>query len=195
MVSHTYAYLRISTDKQLHHSQMNAIENYAKEKGIVINEYFIETMSGRKKDRPELTRMLDKLRAGDTVVVWRFDRISRSAQQLIEIAETFKTKNVNFISINNSVDTRTKEGKLFYTIMAGFAEYEAMLTRERVEEGLAAARVLGRIGGRPKIEDKNRVSLERAIWMYEQDKYTFNQIHEETGISKTTLYRYLRKKE
>jgi DNA invertase Pin-like site-specific DNA recombinase len=187
---HTYVYVRTSTVKQLQDSQINAIENYVKEKNIKIDQWFKDVGSGKKTNRAELMKMIEKLRRGDTVIVWRFDRLSRSSQQLITIANEFKDKGVKFISINNNLDTSTKEGMLFYTIMSGFAEYEAELIRERVEEGLLAARKNpDKIFGRPR---KNEKQVQEAVDLYHLDKYTFEEIKERTGVSKTTIYRRLR---
>lgn len=184
--NHVYAYCRISTVKQIQESQVSAITDYAERNNIEITEWFEDTGSGRNKNRPSLQKMLAKLRRGDTIIVWRFDRISRSAQQLISIAEQFQEKGVNFISINNNIDTSTKEGMLFYTILAGFAQYEAQLIQERVEEGLLASRKKGVVGGRPRINDEK---VDKAIKMHISNKYTFREIKDETGVSKSTIYR------
>jgi len=187
--NHTYAYVRNSTVKQIHDAQISAIEDYTKKNGITITKWFKEIGSGTKKNRPALLEMLEVLRRGDRVIVWRFDRISRSAQQLISIGEQFKEKGVHFVSINNNVDTSTKEGMLFYTILAGFAEYEAMLIRERVEEGLLASKKKGIVGGRPRIEEEQ---INTAIQMHNSNKYTFKEIKTHTGVSKSTIYRRMK---
>ncbi|PGP18628.1 hypothetical protein COA01_23075 [Bacillus cereus] len=187
--NHIYSYIRTSTVHQIHESQISAINDYVERNNLKITEWFEDTGSGRNKNRPGLQAMLSKLRSGDTVIVWRFDRISRSTQQLIAIAEHFEEKGIKFISINNNVDTSTKEGMLFYTIMAGYAQYEAQLIKERVEEGLLASRKKGIVGGRPRIDDEQ---IDKAIKMHTSNKYTFKEIKEATGVSKSTIYRRMK---
>lgn len=184
--NHVYAYVRVSTVKQIQDSQISAINDYVEKKGIKIERWYSDVGTGKDKKRPQLQEMLKVLRAGDTVIVWRFDRISRSAQQLITIGEKLEEKGVIFVSINNDLDTSTKEGKLFYTILAGFAEYEAAIIQERVQEGLLASRKKGIVGGRPR---KNEEEINKAIKMYNSNKYTFAEIKNETGVSKSTIYR------
>lgn len=187
--NHTYVYIRVSTVKQIQDMQLSAINDYIEKNNIKVEKWFQETESGSVRSRKQLLAMLDKLRAGDTVIVWRFDRISRSAQQLISIAEHLVEKQVNFVSINNNVDTTTNEGKLFYTILAGYAEYEAAIIRERVQEGLLAGRKKGNFGGRPRIDNEK---MEKALKMHKTGKYTLAEICKESGVSKTTLYRRIK---
>lgn len=187
--NHTYVYIRVSNVKQIQDMQISAINDYIEKNNIKVEKWFEETDSGLNRERTQLLAMLDKLRAGDTVIVWRFDRISRSSQQLITIAEKFIEKGVHFISINNNVDTTTKEGKLFYVVMAGFAEYEAAIIQERVQEGLLASRKKGIVGGRPRLDSEK---MEKALKMYKTEKYTLAEICKETTVSKTTLYRRIK---
>ncbi|MGR9594424.1 recombinase family protein [Bacillus thuringiensis] len=177
-------YARVSTDQQLTDLQDDALEKYGCDK------IFREKVSGKKTDRPELTKMLRVLKKGDTVVVWKLDRISRNTKHLLELAETFKKEGINFVSIKDKIDTDSPMGTFYFTVMAAITQLEADTTSERVREGLQAARARGRFGGR-KSKDPSKVKL--ALKMYHDGKYTIAEISEATGLKKTTIYDYLRK--
>ncbi|MCU5201671.1 MULTISPECIES: recombinase family protein [Bacillus cereus group] len=177
-------YARISTDKQVTDMQEDALKKYGCDK------IYREEASGKKKDRPVLAEMINRLKSGDTVVVWKLDRISRNTKHLIELAETFKKKGVKFVSIQDKIDTETPMGFFFFTVMGAIAQLEADTTSERVREGLKSARARGRFGGR-KSKDPSKVKL--ALKMYKDGKYTIAEISEATGLKKTTIYDYLRK--
>lgn len=151
-----------------------------------------EKVSGTKADRPELNRMLDALRAGDTVVVCELTRLSRSTKDLFEIVDRIHAIGADVKSLGESwLDTTTPQGKLLFTIFAGVSQFERDLTRERTMAGLAAARARGRNGGRPKTDPK---VVEKAIKLYESKTMSVSEILEITGIKKTTLYDYIKKK-
>ena len=151
-----------------------------------------EKVSGTKADRPELNRMLDALRAGDTVVVCELTRLSRSTKDLFEIVDRIHAIGADVKSLGESwLDTTTPQGKLLFTIFAGVSQFERDLTRERTMAGLAAARARGRNGGRPKTDPK---VVEKAIKLYESKTISISEILEITGIKKTTLYDYIKKK-
>ena len=111
---------------------------------------FEEVASGGRWDRPELHRMLDHLREGDTVVVWKLDRLSRSLKDVLHIMERIAKAGAGFRSVTESIDTTTPAGRMMMQMVASFAEFERAMTRERTSAGLAAARAEGRIGGRRK---------------------------------------------
>lgn len=113
------------------------------------DEVFSEKESGAKEDRPELARLLATAKAGDTIVVWRLDRLARSTKQLLELSESFQREGINLVSLTEMIDTSTATGKLWFTMTAAMAQFERDLTRERTMAGLEAARERGHVGGRP----------------------------------------------
>ena len=137
-------YARVSTDDQ------DALSKRSPSKGRVSSD-FTDHASGSKASRPELDRMLDQLRAGDVVVVWRLDRLGRSFKNLIELVDRLADMDVAFRSLSESIDTTTANGRLFFAIMAALAQFERDLIRERTHAGLVAARARGRMGGRPSV--------------------------------------------
>src|SRR5664279_770649 len=136
-------YARVSTDDQDASLQVDAL----KAAGCI--KVFTDKASGALASRPQLDRMLDHLRPGDIVVVWRLDRLGRSLKNLIALVEDLAEKGVGFRSLTESIDTTTANGKLFFSIMGALAEFERDLVRERTMAGLEAARARGRVGGRP----------------------------------------------
>ena len=181
-----FGYARVSTEDQFLSLQLDALHHYG------VDQTFKEIESGKRKSRPQLDEALKFLRKDDTVVVYKLDRISRSTKHLIELMEHFEVKGIHFVSIQDKVDTTTAMGRFFFRMLASIAELERDIISERTKDGLTAARVRGRKGGRPKIESK-KISL--AIKMYESKDYSLSQIKEATGIGATTLYRYLEQKE
>ena len=176
-----FGYARVSTEDQSLDLQVDALKQFGVEK------IFEEKVSGTKKDRPQLNEMLKYLRASDTVVVWKLDRIGRSSKHLVELMNHFQDQGINFVSLKDSIDTSTATGKLVFTIFAGLAEFERDMIAERTKAGLAAARARGRKGGRPrKLQEKVNLALK----MYDSRQYALTEIASATGVSKTTLYRY-----
>lgn len=175
-------YARVSTEDQRLDRQEDTLKNYGCEK------IFREKASGMKDDRPQLAAMLAMLRKGDQVVVVKLDRISRSTKHLIELSERFDEMGVDFVSLGDSIDTSTPMGRFFFKVMASIAELERDIIVERTKDGLRAARARGRKGGRPRAE-KSKVDTARK--MYESGSFSIEEICESTGISKSTLYRYL----
>ena len=145
-------------------------------------------MSGIKKDRPELNKMLDQIRTGD-VIISDLTRLSRSVKDLFSLVEQIEEKGANIKSIKESwVDTTTAQGKLMFTIFAGISQFERDLISQRTIEGLNAARARGEKGGRPKTNEKD---IKLAVKMYNSKNYSISEITKATGVSKTTLYRYI----
>jgi DNA invertase Pin-like site-specific DNA recombinase len=141
-----------------------------------------------KDDRPEWLKLKEMLRPGDTLYIWKLDRLGRSSKMLIETAQYLKDHDIQLISITDNIDTSTPMGQFFYGMMALLAEVERNITSERTKAGLAAARARGRYGGRPKLDE---TVLEMAYMMYESRKYPVKQILEKFNISKTALYNYI----
>ena len=179
-----FGYARVSTEEQNLDLQLDALQKFGVEK------IYKEKLTGTRRDRPQLEELLKVLRSGDKVVVYKLDRISRSTKHLIELSEVFNEMDVHFVSIADNIDTSTAMGKFFFRTMASIAELERDIISERTKSGLQAARSRGKKGGRPtKKEDK----VEIAIKMYKSKDYSIKEITEMTGLSKTTLYRYLEK--
>ena len=121
--------------------------------------------SGKLDRRPELDRLLDQLRPGDTVVVWRLDRLGRSLKNLIGLVDQMAAKGVGFRSLSEQIDTTTANGRLFFSVMGALAQFEADLIKERTVAGLAAARARGRVGGRPSVMTPDRVDIAGRCWL------------------------------
>jgi len=179
-------YARVSTADQNLDLQTDALNAAGCER------IFTDTVSGAIQERPELARAMDHLRSGDVLVVWRLDRMGRSLKNLIELIATLEEKGVEFRSLTEGMDTSTSGGKLVFGIFASIAEFERNLICERTKAGLAAARVRGRMGGRrAKLTEEEK---EHAAQLYREGNTTVKAICETVGISKPTLYRYVRTK-
>ena len=177
-------YARVSTTDQNLDLQLAAL----KEAGC--GRIFQEKISGAKKDRPELQRLMDHLRPGDVVVVWKLDRLARSTHQLLELVEHVRIADASFCSLSEPwADTTTHAGKMIMTVFAGIAEFERDLIRERTDAGLKAARARGRMGGRPSLLDERQIK--RMIEMYEEQKNTVAEICKIYEISRPSFYNYL----
>jgi len=176
-------YARVSTDDQNLNLQRDALDQAGCE------QIFEDQLSGAKAERPGLHQALQYARAGDTLVVWRLDRLSRSLRDLIEMVTLLESKGVGLKSLQEAIDTSSSSGKLIFHIFGALAEFERNLIRERTQAGLQAARARGRKGGRPKALNKDKRAL--AVKLYDEKKHTVDQICEMMGISKPTLYKYI----
>jgi len=145
-----------------------------------------EKITGTKMQRPELKRMMDSLRSGDTLVIESFSRLSRSTKDLLEMVDRLQSMEVNLISLKEQLDTTTATGKLMLTMMSGISQFERDIIAERTAEGLRAARARGRLGGRPRANIK---AVERALKMYDSQKFTIKEIAESTKLSTATINR------
>ncbi|PGB75025.1 DNA invertase, partial [Bacillus pseudomycoides] len=185
MNSYIYGYARVSTQQQDLIRQLDMLQNYN------CTEILTEKITGTKSDRPELTRLKDKIRPGDTLVVESFSRLGRSTKDLIELVDFFENKGVKLISIKEQFDTNTPQGKLMLTVFQAFSQFERDLIAQRTQEGLvsARARARGRVGGRPRIKD---IYIQKALNLYKSEQYSIREIIDMTGISQATLYRYIR---
>lgn len=175
-------YIRVSKEEQHEALQIDALTEAGCEK------LFTDKLSGAKTDRKGLNEALEFMRSGDTLVVWKLDRLGRSLQHLISILNDLHARNIGFISLTENIDTTTPGGKLIFHIMGALAEYERALIRERTNAGLAAARARGRFGGRKRVISNGKEKQIQKL-MADNDM-TLNEIVEATGVSRSTLYRY-----
>jgi len=176
-------YARVSTLDQNLDLQQDALKQAGCQKVVV------DQVSGTVTERPGLVKLKDMLRAGDTLTVWRLDRLGRSIKDLIEWMNWLDKEGVGLKSLHESIDTSTSTGKLIFHIFGALAEFERDLIRERTQAGLAAARVRGRLGGRPKSLKPDK--RQRAVELYQEKQLTVMEICEMMGISKPTLYAYV----
>ncbi|WP_299755329.1 recombinase family protein [uncultured Pontibacter sp.] len=176
-------YARVSTAEQNADLQKDALEKAGCEK------IFTDKISGATKERPGLAKAKEMLRRGDTLVVWRLDRLGRSLRDLIDWMNYLEQEGVAFKSLQESIDTSTSTGKLIFHFFGALAEFERNLIQERTQAGLTAARARGRVGGRP--EKLSTSKKEMAIDLYNSKKHTVKEICKMVGITKPTLYRYL----
>jgi DNA invertase Pin-like site-specific DNA recombinase len=182
-----FGYARVSTEEQVLDRQLDQLKSAGVEK------IFSEKITGAKADRPELNKLFEHLREGDLILVTDLTRLSRSTKDLFSIAEKIQAYGANIKSLKESwIDTTTPQGKLLFTIFAGISQFERDLTSQRTKEGLAAARARGRKGGRPK---KYNNKADTALKMYDSKEYGIPEILQATGLSKSTLYRYIKLRE
>ena len=182
----TYGYARVSTCDQNLDRQLDMLNRYG------VDRLFTEKMSGTKRERPELNKLIESLKAEDTVVVESLSRLGRSTKNLIELVELFQERGVHLVSLKESVDTSTPSGQLLFTLMSAIAQFERETIAERTNEGLRAARARGHIGGRPKADQQK---VQQAISLYHTQQYTVNEIQDMTGIARSTLYRAMKQQE
>lgn len=143
------------------------------------------------KQRPELEKLIENMREGDTIVIWKLDRLGRSLKDLISLVEKFNAAKVGLVSIQDNINTSTPQGRLFLNMMASLAEFERDIIIERTKAGLAAARRKGRLGGRPKgLSEEKMIKAKNAKKLYEQG-VPVPEIVASIGISRASLYRYL----
>ncbi|KAA3435924.1 recombinase family protein [Rufibacter hautae] len=179
-------YARVSTQDQRLELQTDDLTRYG------CGQIFKEKISGRNTDRPELTKMLEQLRPGDTVVVWKLDRLGRSLIDLVNLIEEFKKRGVDFVSLQDGIDTSTPNGRLVFHFIAGLAEFERELIRQRTRAGLAAAKARGRVGGRPAGLSKEALEKAKsAKILFDAGGKSVGEIAQILGIGRATCYRYL----
>ncbi len=182
MKSYVFGYARVSTEQQNLNRQIDALKRYG------CDLIFNEKMTGTKKERPELSKMIDRMTEGDTVVIESLSRLGRSTKDLIELTELFQSKGVHLVSLKESIDTSTSTGRLLFTLMSAIAQFERDVIADRTREGLRSARARGRTGGRPKADTD---AVKKAIKLYNTKQYSIKEIEELTGVKKSTLYRNL----
>jgi DNA invertase Pin-like site-specific DNA recombinase len=180
-------YARVSTKDQSYDLQVDALT----EAGCT--KIYKEVVSGAKSERVVLNEVLNILRPADVLVVWKLDRLGRSLKHLIELVNKLVEMNIGLQSLNDPVDTTSSHGRLIFNIFASLAEFERDIIRERTQAGLTAARSRGRMGGRPKGISKNaEAKTYAAAALYSEGALSVKEICQQIGISKCTLYNYLR---
>ncbi len=176
-------YARVSTQDQNLDLQLDALDREGAEK------VFTDTVSGAQAARPGLDEALSHLRSGDTLVVWKLDRLGRSLRHLIDTIQALSDRGIGFKSLQESIDTTTPGGKLVFHVFGALAEFERDLIRERTNAGLKAARARGRKGGRPKsLTDKQ---LKQAKVLIKDPSVSIGEICKTLKVSRSTLYRYV----
>src|SRR3712207_5000587 len=177
-------YARVSTHDQTLDLQLDALKQAGCE------QLFTDTVSGGTVERPGLEDAFSHLRKGDTLVVWRLDRLGRSLRHLIATITDLHSRGIGFRSLTEQIDTTTSGGKLIFHIFGALAEFERDIIRERTEAGLAAARARGRLGGRRRTLTSKEITMVKRLYA---DKSTpINEICKSFNISRMTLWRYLK---
>ena len=176
-------YARVSTRDQSPALQLDALREAGCERT------FMEKASGAQRDRPELGAALDYIRVGDTLVVWKLDRLARSVRQLVETAEDLQQRGIGLKVLTQQIDTTTPGGRLVFHVFAAMAEFERELTLERTHAGLASAKALGRRGGRKP--SMGPAEIKRAKAMLADATITVEEVAQQLGVRPSTLYRHI----
>jgi len=181
--SYRLGYARVSTleqDDALQHDALTAAG---------CERIFTDKASGKLEHRPALDALLDQVRPGDTVVVWRLDRLGRSLRHLLETVADLERRGIGFASLTEQIDTSTPGGKLVFHLFGALAEFEHALIRERTMAGLAAARARGRVGGRPTVWTADKLTTARQ--MHAGGEHDVSAIARVLGVSRASVYRAL----
>lgn len=185
-MGHLMGYARVSTVDQDASLQVDALN------AIGCHRVFVDQASGATQSRPQLDRLLDQLRPGDTLVVWRLDRLGRSLRHLVDQIQLLADREVAFMSLQETINTSSPGGRLVFHVFASLAEFERDLIQERTNAGLSAARARGRLGGRPARLSPAQVRTARQL--YDKRELTVEEIGKVLGVSRTTIYRALKAK-
>jgi DNA invertase Pin-like site-specific DNA recombinase len=176
-------YARVSTRDQNYELQLDALE------AAGCSKIYEEKLSGAQRDRPELKAALAYVRPGDTLVVWKLDRLARSLKQLIETVEMLSEREIGFRSLTESIDTTSSGGRLIFHIFGALAEFERSIIRERTTAGLTAARARGRVGGRPPALKESDIRVAQTL--LKDGELTVAKIAERLHVAPSTLYKHL----
>lgn len=176
-------YTRVSTMDQTPQLQIDALQQAGCER------IFMEKASGAQRDRPQLAAALEYLRKGDTLVIWKLDRLARSMRQLIETVEELERRKIGLRSLTEQIDTTTPGGRLVFHIFGALAEFERAIIRERTTAGLKAARERGRVGGRPRTLKEKDITAAKALLA--DPSIAVEEVASRLKVSIATLYRYL----
>jgi DNA invertase Pin-like site-specific DNA recombinase len=176
-------YARVSTRDQNYDLQLDALSD------VGCKRIFEEKLSAANRDRPQLQAALDYVRAGDTLVVWKLDRLARSLKQLIETVEMLSEREIGFRSLTENIDTTSSGGRLIFHVFGALAEFERSIIRERTTAGLIAARARGRVGGRPRSLGEEDIHIAKAL--LRDGKLTIAEIAERLDVAPSTLYKHL----
>lgn len=177
-----YGYARVSTTDQNAQAQHDALT------AADCSRVWTDTASGATTSRPNLDDLLANLRPGDTLVVWRLDRLGRSLRHLLDTVEQLDAREIGFRSLTEAIDTTTAGGRLIFSIFGAIAEFERNLVRERTQIGLTAARARGRTGGRPPAMTPAKIRQAKRM---RDNGISMTEIAEVLGVGRTTLYRHL----
>lgn len=182
-----YGYARVSTEDQKLNLQLDALKKAG------CTKIFKEKVSA-VKERPELEKLLSLLQKGDSIVVWKLDRLGRSLRHLIDLIQSFEERNVRFLSLMDNINTQTAQGRFIFNVFASLAEFEREIIRERTKAGLQAARARGRMGGRPKglnLDARLKAQYAKKLHakkLHADTSLTINYICGKVGVSRRTLY-------
>jgi DNA invertase Pin-like site-specific DNA recombinase len=176
-------YARVSTWDQNPDLQVDALTE------IGCTRIFTDHASGTRTDRPQLAAALDYARPGDTLVVWRLDRLGRSLRHLVETVSGFEERGIGFRSLNGDIDTTTSNGRLVFHIFCALAEFERDLLVDRTQAGLAAARARGKVAGRKPKLSADQVAVAQRL--HKDGKHNISEIAKVLGVSRATIYRHL----
>lgn len=182
MTAHRIGYARVSTRDQNLDLQRDAL------RAAGCDRIYEDTISGTRAKRPGLAKALDQLRDGDTLVVWKLDRLGRSVKDLLDFAGGLKDQGIGFVSLTDSIDTTTASGRFFFNVMASLAQMERELMIERTQAGLQAAREQGRIGGRKRIMTDAKIRSARKLLSQGTPP---KEVATSLGVSVPTLYRWV----
>ena len=183
MSNMVYGYARVSTRQQDLSRQLDLLERYE------CHKIYTEKISGIRTNRPELNKLKKRVKENDKIIIESFSRLGRSTKDLIDLVYFFERKGVKVISIKENFDTQTPQGTLMMTVFQAFSQFERDISVERTKEGLDSARARGNIGGRPRIDPK---LIQYALNLYQKEGRTVVDICAQTGIKRSTFYRYLR---
>jgi DNA invertase Pin-like site-specific DNA recombinase len=179
-------YARVSSQDQKLELQLDDLKSYGCE------TVYKEKVSGKSKSRPQLEKMIDQLRNGDIVVVWKLDRLGRSLKDLIDLVSVFREKGVEFVSLKDGIDTGTATGRFTFNIFTSLAKFEREIIRERTMAGLEAARSRGRMGGRSAgLSNEALATAKNAKILYDSGEKAVKEIAQSLKISRATCYRYI----
>ena len=179
-------YIRVSTTAQNVERQIDILNEYGAER------LFVDKITGTKADRPQLNKMFEQLRKGDIVVVTELSRLGRSLKDLLTINEHIESIGAELVSIKDKIDTTTPYGKFFFAVSGAFAQLQRDIIVENTKDGLRSARARGRKGGRKQIETDK---IKTALTMYHSKDYSLADITRITGVSKSSIYNYLKKEQ
>lgn len=182
MTNMVYGYARVSTKQQDLSRQLDLLDRYE------CNKIYTEKISGVRANRPELNKLKKRVKENDKIIIESFSRLGRSTKDLIDLVYFFEKKGVKVISIKENFDTQTPQGKLMMTVFQAFSQFERDIIVERTKEGLESARARGNIGGRPRIDP---ALIQQALHLYQKEGKAVVDICAQTGLKRSTFYRYL----
>ncbi|MGQ4244533.1 recombinase family protein [Enterococcus casseliflavus] len=182
MTNMVYGYARVSTRQQDLSRQLDLLDRYE------CNKIYTEKISGVRANRPELNKLKKRVKENDKIIIESFSRLGRSTKDLIDLVYFFEKKGVKVISIKENFDTQTPQGKLMMTVFQAFSQFERDIIVERTKEGLESARARRNIGGRPRIDP---ALIQHALHLYQKEGKAVVDICAQTGLKRSTFYRYL----